>query len=86
MLRPASLEKHDRPVRDSAVLRFPSLEIGDADLIVGVRLRFRRYVRLDCRRDQPVQRNLIDGLVSLREVNRCVNVSPAVLGCAELIR
>src|SRR5258705_6726425 len=66
MLIPASLEKNDRPCGDSAVLRFPSLEIGDADLIVAVRLRFRRYVHRDCRTDQPGKRDLIDGLASLR--------------------
>src|SRR5258705_1242908 len=38
ILSPASLEKYDRPVWDSAGLRFPRLDIGDAALILTLHL------------------------------------------------
>jgi hypothetical protein len=84
--REAGSEEQDRILADLPVLALEALQIVDRDLIVSVSLR--RVGHVDDQRwtNQPLEWNLIDRLMSLREVHRRVDVSAAVFGGEEAVR
>ena len=90
----ASGQRVEKPVRISRIARSGMRPSRDSarcrssvrHLVVGVLRRGIADVDHDRRPDQPFQRDLIDRLAALREVDRRVDVGAAVLGGGEVVR
>jgi hypothetical protein len=84
--REAGAEEQDRILADLPVLALEALQIVDGHLII--RVSFGRVDHIDDQRrpNQTLERNLVDRLMSLREVHRGVDVRPAVFGGEEAVR
>ena len=79
----AGADQHDRAGRQLAVARFPTLEGGDGDLVVGIGQRAGRRVDHRGRADQAFERNLRHAVAAFGEVARRVDVRAAVFGAAK---
>ena len=67
------------------MLLLEALEIGGRHLVVGIALALLDDVDDDGRTDQAVNRYLVHGRMSLREVDGCIQVRAAVLGGEEAV-
>src|SRR6187402_1484605 len=67
------------------MLLLEALEVGRRDLVISLAIAGLRHIDHNGWADQPVERNLVDRLMPLGEVDRRIDVRAAVLGGEEAI-
>ena len=71
-------EKHDRPFRQRAVRLLPIENVLCCEAVVMICRRGLRHVDHGCWSDQPVERDLVDRLLPFCEVDRRIEMRPAM--------
>ena len=82
---PARAQQHNDTVRNAAVRILPSLQILLGYQVISIRGTLFCYVDDHARGPEPLQRNLINRRLPLREMNRGVDVRSTVLRGAEAV-
>ena len=78
-------DQDDDAIGNAAVARFRTLDVVDGHLVVGVATGGIGHVDDHGGPQQPIERQLVDGLVPLRETDRRIDVGAAVLGREEVV-
>ncbi len=81
----AGMEQHDRPVRKPPVGFLPLFDIGNREAIIAVRRALLRHIDHRTRSDQPVEWDLVGRRHARREMDRRVEMRPAMFREAQIV-
>ena len=84
-LAEAGVDQHDLVFERRAVEQLPGLEVFDGHLVVGIGGTLFGNVDADRRTDEPLERQLVDGLSLLSKMPRRIDVRAAMFGADEAI-